>query len=61
MATFLLQLSLGDANLLHRPGLPPPQVRLCVSAFGRYPYAALAAGAVYVGLWCTQAWSSKGI
>jgi len=38
MATFLLQLSLGDANLLHR-----------------YPYAALAAGAVYVGLWCTQA------
>ncbi|CAE7635451.1 CYCA2-3 [Symbiodinium necroappetens] len=42
MATFLLQLSLGDANLLHR-----------------YPYAALAAGAVYVGLWCTQASSER--
>ena len=58
MATFLLQLSLGDANLLHRPGLPWESVRASPCA-GRYPYAALAAGAVYVGLWCTQAWPSQ--
>ena len=33
MATFLLQLSLGDANLLHRPGLPrSPSGPLCVPA-----------------------------
>ena len=38
VAKFVLQLALGDANLLHR-----------------YPYAILAAGAVYVALWCTQA------
>eukprot|EP00930_Biecheleria_cincta_P021776 TRINITY_DN16036_c0_g1_i1.p1 TRINITY_DN16036_c0_g1~~TRINITY_DN16036_c0_g1_i1.p1 ORF type:complete len:447 (+),score=90.38 TRINITY_DN16036_c0_g1_i1:79-1419(+) len=38
VASFLLQLALGDARLLHR-----------------YPYAVLASGAVYMGLWCTQA------
>eukprot|EP00441_Pelagodinium_beii_P039896 CAMPEP_0197648444 /NCGR_PEP_ID=MMETSP1338-20131121/27757_1 /TAXON_ID=43686 ORGANISM="Pelagodinium beii, Strain RCC1491" /NCGR_SAMPLE_ID=MMETSP1338 /ASSEMBLY_ACC=CAM_ASM_000754 /LENGTH=440 /DNA_ID=CAMNT_0043222441 /DNA_START=66 /DNA_END=1388 /DNA_ORIENTATION=- len=38
VASFLIQLALGDATMLHR-----------------YPCAALAAGAVYIGLWCTQA------